>query len=224
MKMRLAIGLVALFAGMAAVFAGVWDKLPGKWSDFAVNLGSELVGIVVTIVVIDWILERRRQHDEVRRIAVQALHELDHAVWVWQGGAREFDLSELLALLDNATDTDPLPEFTQNLLLVAGSKAAVTLQTRADEVAFDTSLREGLAELAHIAAMRDGTSPMSSTLVAKHALAASHLIANAAGIATPTIRVLPPERFRGNSVAEQEWRHYGRLRRNPGAVHQGSAG
>jgi len=214
MRTRLAIGAAALLVGMATVFAGVWEKLPGKWSDFAVNLGSELVGIVVTIVVIDWILERRRRQDEARRIALQALHELDHAVWIWQGGAREFDIAELLGLLGNVSDADPLPRFTQNLLLVAGSKAANTLRIRAEEVASDSHLRSGLEELARIEAMRDGTAPMSSRLVAKHARGASELFAKAAGIAIPTTMVLPPERFRDNSIAEQEWRHYGRPRQD----------
>ena len=55
------------------------------------NLGTELVGIVITVAVVEWFFERRRHQTRGRQLAWDALHAIEHAVWVWQGGPRESD-------------------------------------------------------------------------------------------------------------------------------------
>jgi hypothetical protein len=60
------------------------------------NLAPEAIGVVFTIAILDWLNEIRQNRAEARRMAYEILHELDHAVWVWQGGRRDLDFSELL--------------------------------------------------------------------------------------------------------------------------------
>jgi len=52
------------------------------------NLGTEIVGITLTVAIVEALLEKRARSDEARRIAWNVMHDIDHAVWVWQGGGR----------------------------------------------------------------------------------------------------------------------------------------
>lgn len=54
-----------------------------------INLGTEIVGIVMTVAVVEWFFERRRLQTRGRQLAWDALHAAQTAVWVWQGGPRE---------------------------------------------------------------------------------------------------------------------------------------
>jgi hypothetical protein len=70
-----------------------------SYADLLVDLASEVIGIGITVAAIDYVFqkseERKRFSKEARVIAFRALHRLDHAVWVWQGGFRELYLDEL---------------------------------------------------------------------------------------------------------------------------------
>jgi hypothetical protein len=167
------------------------------------------MGIVLTVLIVDWLLERRRLQDEARRISREVLDLIDHHVWVWQGGAREFDLAELVSLIDNVSDDDPLPSFTQTLFLVLGSRASNTLRTRTDVVELDHNLRNGLTEIARLAAIRDDESSFSPRDVVEHLRRALHPLAKSAGLTVPAAAPLAPSEYRQTSVNKQEWRHYG---------------
>src|SRR5262249_52327422 len=99
---------------------------------FLLNLGTEILGITLTVAIVEALLEKRAKADEARRISWNVLHDIDHAVWVWQGGGREFDIAELQTLLNQISDNDPLPPFTQNLLLTLGSRSENTIRQRDD--------------------------------------------------------------------------------------------
>lgn len=174
------------------------------------NVGTELLGIAVTVAVVDFLLEQRRLNEEVRRIAAEALDQVDHAVWVWQGDQRDFDLSELLARLDIVEETDPLPDFTQSLFIVLGSRASNTLRTRLDLVDRSPALRKGLAELKHVAAIRDGGSLMKPSEISSHIACAVPHLAEAAGLPMPEPAKLVHPAHRLTSVDHQVWRHFGR--------------
>lgn len=178
-------------------------------ADLLLNLGTELIGIVVTIWVVDRLLERRKLRDDARRIAREARHELDHHVWVWQGGARDFHLSELLSLNENVHDDDPLPSFTQYLFLLLGSRASNTLRTRTDVVAVSRDLKAGLDELANLAAMRDNDAHLPPVRIARHLSTAVRPLARAAELTIPAPTTLAPPEYRRTSMKQQEWRHYG---------------
>ena len=64
-----------------------------------VNLGTEIVGIVITVAVVEWFFERRRNHERARQLAWSALHAAEHGIWVWQGGPREVETDQLLGML-----------------------------------------------------------------------------------------------------------------------------
>lgn len=82
-----------------------------------INLGTEIVGIVITVAVVEWFFERRRLQNRGRQLAWDALHAIEHAVWVWQGGPRQMDTDEVLGVLNAVTRDDPLPDFTEGLFL-----------------------------------------------------------------------------------------------------------
>ena len=44
------------------------------------NLGTELVGIVITVAVVEWFFERRRHQTRGQQLAWDALHAIEHAV------------------------------------------------------------------------------------------------------------------------------------------------
>ena len=73
-----------------------------------VNLGTEIIGIVITVAVVEWFFERRRLQNRGRQLAWDALHAVEHGVWVWQGGPREMDTDEVRAVLNAVGDDDPL--------------------------------------------------------------------------------------------------------------------
>ena len=50
-----------------------------------------IIGIVITVAVVEWFFERRRLQTRGRQLAWDALHAVEHAVWVWQGGPREVE-------------------------------------------------------------------------------------------------------------------------------------
>ena len=80
-----------------------------------VNLGTEIIGIVITVAVVEWFFERRRLQNRGRQLTWDALHAVEHAVWVWQGGPRERDTDEVLGVLDAVGDNDRIPDFTEGL-------------------------------------------------------------------------------------------------------------
>ncbi|MBZ0171693.1 MAG: hypothetical protein K8E66_04870, partial [Phycisphaerales bacterium] len=92
------------------------------------NLGAEILGLALTVAIIDWLLERKRLNEQVQHLAWRMLHDLDHAFWVWQGGRREFHLDELMSLLDMAAKDDPLPKFTEELFINLGIRASDNLR------------------------------------------------------------------------------------------------
>ena len=211
MTLRILIALGFILMALLAFLEAFDPRFTGRISDLFLNVSTELVGIALTVVVVDFLLERRRLKEEVRRVACEALNELDHHVWVWQGGAREFDLVELLALVDNIKENAPLPSFTQNLFLVLGSRASNTLRTRADVLRMSSDLRAGLESLSHLAGIRDANSVMPGSTVAENLKRAIEPLARAAGFTIPPPGLLAPQEFRQTTtIEEQEWRHYGR--------------
>ncbi len=207
--LRAAVGATSLVLGLLALWLGFRVR-DGNYHDFFLNLGTEIMGIGLTVLAVEWLFEKHQARENARRIALRALHRLDHAVWVWQGGRRELDVAELMALLDLADPADPLPSFTQNLLLVLGSDAEDTLRHEPEAVRSCRHLREACGSLATLARMRDRDEAMTpSEILPSLRLAAEHLAA-AAGLAIPPADRDSAARTRNPSFQKQEWRHFGR--------------
>ena len=46
-----------------------------------INLGTEIIGIVLTVAVVEWFFERRRLQSRGKQLAWDALHAAQSAVW-----------------------------------------------------------------------------------------------------------------------------------------------
>ncbi len=141
---------VALILAALALFVGGVG-----WDEFATNMASELTAIALIVLIVDWMLERNKLREEAQRIAWSMLHDIDHAVWVWQGGRREFHLDELMALLDMVEDRDPIPPFTQNLLANLGVRASDTLRLQSRIFGIHKRLKQAMVYLKSLGQMRE---------------------------------------------------------------------
>lgn len=91
-------------------------------SGILANLGTGFFGTATTVLVVDWLYERRAADEQCRTIAFSILLELDHAVWVWEGGSRAFNLDELYSNIVGAEVEDPLPNYTQKFVHATWNK------------------------------------------------------------------------------------------------------
>lgn len=195
------------FLLLALVFS---QHLTDEAASITSNLATELIGIVLTVIFVDWLFEQRRLADEVIKIALRALHELDHAVWVWQGDARHFDLAELRSRIDGIEPEDPLPPFTQNLFMQIGSKSSDTVRISKDPIQKSTALFQALTELSHLCAVRDRHELLSAESIKLHLKIALPLLAKAAELEMPAGAEIRHYAHRITSVDHQRYRHYGR--------------
>lgn len=173
-----------------------------------INLGTEIIGIVITVAVVEWFFERRRHQTRGRQLAWDALHAVSHVVWVWQGGPREMDTDEVRGVLNAAGDGDPVPDFTEGLLLTIGTRSRRLLNNDPEAVGAVPGFMNALEHLARLSTIRDGNAPMPSRKIADILDAGTQDLARALG--RPTERHLVSLiRYRDPSLESQERRHYG---------------
>jgi hypothetical protein len=173
-----------------------------------INLGTEIIGIVITVAVVEWFFERRRLLTRGRQLAWDSLHATQTAVWVWQGGPREMETDELLGVLNAVHEDDPLPDFTEGLFLNVGTRSRRLLNNDPQAVAALPGYMDALEHFARLSSMRDGRSSMHSRKVADILEQGSQALARALG--QPTERHLASLiRFRDPSLESQERRHHG---------------
>lgn len=148
--------LTAALLAVALILAALATFVGGVgWDEFATNLASELTAIALIVLIVDWMLERNKLREEAQRIAWSMLHDIDHAVWVWQGGRREFHLDELMALLDMVEDKDAIPPYTQNLLANLGVRASDTLRLQSRIFGIHKRLKQAMVYLKSLGQMRE---------------------------------------------------------------------
>lgn len=173
-----------------------------------INLGTEIIGIVITVAVVESFLERRRLQNRGRQLAWDALHATQSAVWVWQGGPREMDTDEVLGVLKAVGGDDPLPDFTEGLFLSVGTRSRRLLNNDPQAVAAVPGFMTALEHLARLSAIRDGRTPMPSRKVAD--ILEEGTLALAQALGQPTERHLASLiRYRDPSLESQERRHHG---------------
>jgi len=208
--LRIGVASVFLVIAVVAIVEAVQIGATTPSGTVLLNVGTEVIGIVLTVAVVEWIFERRRLRQEVEKLAWRALHELDHTVWVWQGGRRDFDVDELLALIQSIGDEDPVEPFTGNLLLLLGSRAQTSLRLESGTVNSDAELKQGLEALQTLSGMRDHEQlPTAGEIrVALHS-AVQHLV-RAVGLResyVPSLQFV--DLHRNPDPERQVWRHYG---------------
>ncbi|HEX9887022.1 MAG TPA: hypothetical protein VGA70_11070 [Longimicrobiales bacterium] len=195
--------LSALVIGAAFVVGT--DRPAG---DLLLNLGTEIMGIVLTVTIVDWFFERRRLQTRARQLCWTTLHNIEHAVWVWQGGPRQIETDELLGILSAVGAQDPLPDFTQNILLHLGTRSKQALKDEPQAVAAAPGLVDAFEQLARLSSIRDGGELFAPRKVADiMASGAAHL---AVVLGLPDERI-PARliRYRDPAITSQEERHFG---------------
>lgn len=200
-------GLFLLLSALviAVAFAMGTERPTG---DLLLNLGTEIMGIVLTVTIVDWFFERRRLRTRARQLSWGALHQLEHAVWVWQGGPRQLETDELLGILSAVGANDPLPESTQNLLLSLGTRSKQALKDESQAVKAVPGLREAFEQLARLSSIRDGGELPPPRKVADILSSGVSHLAVVLGLPDEHIpaRLI---RYRNPTVERQEQRHYG---------------
>ena len=134
-----------------STFTGVNESLRTILGD----LGTEIFGILVTIALVDWYLEKRRRQDRARALAWEVLHSVEHAVWVWQGGPRHLGTNELLGVVSGIGKEDPMEPFTEGLLLNVGLQCRSVLQKEPSALKSLPGLHGILTDMVSLAAIRD---------------------------------------------------------------------
>lgn len=172
------------------------------------NLGTEIIGIVITVAFVEWLFERRRLQTRGRQLAWDALHTVEHAVWIWQGGPRQMDTDEILGILNSVGDDDPLPDFTEGMFLGIGTRSRRLLDNDPQAVSAIPGFMNGLEQLARLSAIRDGKASMPARKIADILEDGTRELARALG--RPTERHLASLiRYRDPSEQSQERRHSG---------------
>jgi len=176
--------------------------------DLLLNMGTEIMGIVLTVTIVDWFFERRRLQTRARQLSWNALHQIEHATWVWQGGPRQLETDELLGILSAVGHNDPLPEFTQNLLLSLGTRSKQSLKDETHAVAAVPGLKEAFEQLARLSSIRDGGELPPPKKVAE--ILSSGTLHLALLLRLPDERI-PARliRYRDPAARRQEQRHFG---------------
>lgn len=206
--LRLVVTAAFLLMAAAIVWSAFWVGADTPWGNVLVNLGTETFGIVLTVAVVEWFFEKRRHATRGRQLAWDALHAVESAVWVWQGGPRELETDELLGILKAVDDDDPLPDFTEGLYLNLGTRSRRLLTNEPHAVEALPGFMNALEELGRLASIRDGKQKMPSRKLADILEDATKALARALG--QPTERHLASLiRYRDPSVESQERRHFG---------------
>jgi len=196
--------LIAVLVLWMAFFVGAETSM----GTLLINLGTEIVGIVMTVAVVEWFFERRRLQTRGRQLAWDSLHATQSAVWVWQGGPRGMETDEVLGILRAVAEDDPFPDFTEGLFLNIGTRSRRLLNNDPEAVAAVPGFMTALEHLARFSAIRDGKNAMKPRKVAD--IADEGMEALAKGLSQPTERHLASLiRYRDPSLQGQEHRHYG---------------
>lgn len=205
---RAAVTAVFLLVAALVVFVAFKVGVDTGTGELLLNLGVEIMGIVLTVAVVEWFFERRRLQSNARQVAWHTLHAVEHAVWVWQGGPRELETDELLGLLHSVDEDDPLAEFTEAILFNLGTRSKQMLHRDLETVEALPGLIRALEELARLNAIREGRTPMKPDKIAS--------ILEDAVMVLAKVLALPQERmpaslirYRDPSRAAQAERHFG---------------
>ena len=185
-----------------------FGHVSAETSGVLANLGTGFIGTVLTVLIVDWLYERRSSSERGRSFALSVLLELDHAIWVWQGGKRSFDVDELYTLIQNAEESDPVPPYTQNLFMRLGTRCASHIKLNNEDLTRHKTLTNALGKLSELEGIRDGE--FEFKLLKGILLSGIESLMDACGLAKPTLIDLPLTAHRTTSEEHQHFRHFGR--------------
>jgi hypothetical protein len=149
MRIWVATGSVAL--AVLGIAGGVLVGAASATGNVLINVGTEMLGLGITLTVVDMLLERRRLEERGREIAWSALHEIERIVWVWQGGPRRVGTDELLGLISGITRSAGAEPFTRVLLSNLGHRCRELLNIEAKAMRTLPGLTTAARELSCLA-------------------------------------------------------------------------
>ncbi len=204
---RLAIPAGFLLVAVVIIWSAFYTE-EGTRQSLLVNLGTEIMGIVLTVAIVEWFFERRRNLERARQVAWSAMHAVEHTVWVWQGGPREVESDQLLGMLRAVEDDTPLPDFTQNLLLGLGTRSKHALHNDQPALESMPGLMNAFEELSRLNAMREGGRVLAPKKVAGILEETVRYLAKVLGQPTEAMpaRLI---RYRDPTEGGQEVRYFG---------------
>lgn len=78
LRISITILFIALAGCVIAMAFRIGPETP--WGGLWLNLGTEIIGIALTVAIVEWLFERRRLQDEATKMAWRVLHLVDQAV------------------------------------------------------------------------------------------------------------------------------------------------
>lgn len=206
-------GRVAIVVGFLLVSGGVTYGAfvvgtGATLADFLVNMGTEIFGIVITLAIVHRLLERGWQRDRAIQVAWTFLHEVERVVWLWQGGPRRMEPSELLAVIDGIDPADPLHRQTRAALVQLGDHAREVLNREAAAVGRLKGLRRALNELTALVRLGERDSAASTRITAEVVETAARELIETLGLYADTLltRLIQD---RDSTMEAQEERSHG---------------
>lgn len=143
-----------LIAGLGLI-ATAWHSVADERArNLGLDLGVEIIGLGLTVSILDWFFERRRLLAEGRRLAWELYYAIERIAWVWQGGPRRLDAEEVIGLLEGARRGHGLSDGTEHLVYGLGVRSRQVLRGEHNTVYALPRLREALEALVALAKAR----------------------------------------------------------------------
>lgn len=162
---RLALAVALIVVAVVLVLAAFQLEGGGRGSELLMGLATEVFGIIVTLAVVDWMLERRRRQERARDLAWATLHLVERAVWVWQGGPRRVTTDELLGIVHGIDKNDEMQPLARSLLAAVGTRSLEILDREEASVETIPGLADALRELSSLHGLSNQRSSVSMGLV-----------------------------------------------------------
>ena len=202
---RLAVALGFALVGTALILTPRLMGWPAAGSSPLVDLGSEMLGLALTVSILDWFFEQRRLRADGRRLAWEVFHDVERVVWVWQGGPFRLETDELLGLLGGVEKDASVAPCTERMLLGLGIRGRELLKGERQAVSTVPGLAEALTELGGLARIGEGKKPSPEAI--RNALtSATRALAEILDLSAPHMpaRLI---RDREGDIAAQEARY-----------------
>jgi hypothetical protein len=219
---RIVFAIAFSIASFAMLGGGLAVGVDTPAGEILVNLGTEVFGILVTIALVDWFLEKRRRQDRARELAWGVLHDIENAVWVWQGGPRHLGTDDLLGLVTGIGEEDEMQPYTEGLMQNIGLRSRGVLQTEPTAIKSLPGLKDTFEDLVSLANVKDHR-PSALVSVVSEVLGAS--VTNLARVlGQPTERMPSALIWYRDPTPEGQERRYLEMWPSPGGGWRGSAG
>ncbi|NOZ47041.1 MAG: hypothetical protein GXO79_09700 [Chlorobi bacterium] len=209
MKLRLIISIVFLLLSFFLIRYSFHADENLTLSDIYMNLGSEIIGIVLTVVIVDWLFERKRTKEETRKIALSGLNKINYAVWVWQGCPRDANINTVYYFLSITNNEDLLTVFTQNIMIQLAHSSEETLTLNNESVNSNKFLKNALVELSTLSKIRETDDILPPVVIAQKLQNATLSFMKVLQIPFTKKTDKEIDEIRDTSFEKQSWRRYG---------------